>query len=210
MARPVRWYFLSVIILLLVSLVPMLIHSQEDLFLVINQHYNKPLDHLFFWITYLGDGLVFGIVILVLLFNSYSKAITGGVIFIGTSFMAQFIKRVIFSDQLRPVARLGESFDIHIPGGVTPLLHNSFPSGHSTTAFALATFLVLAIRRKQWWPALLGVAILVGYSRIYLSHHFPIDVWAGMIIGTGGAYLSYWWLYRVFERKFRDRSILKK
>lgn len=64
----------------------------------------------------------------------------------------------------------------------------SFPSGHSTMAAALATFVVLMLWRTPWrWPALiLGMAytLLVGYSRLVLGVHYPTDVLAGWLTGT--------------------------
>lgn len=71
----------------------------------------------------------------------------------------------------------------------------SFPSGHSTVAAALVTFMVLLAWRTPWrWPILLvGVAYaaLMGVSRLVLGVHFPTDVLAGWLTGVAcvlGAY----------------------
>lgn len=71
----------------------------------------------------------------------------------------------------------------------------SFPSGHSTMAAALVTFLVLLLwqTRYRWTALVLGVlyALLVGYSRIVLGVHYPTDVLAGWLTGISvviGAY----------------------
>lgn len=67
----------------------------------------------------------------------------------------------------------------------------SFPSGHTSEAFANATSLTLIT--KKWYVAVPAYtwASLVGYSRLYMGVHYPSDVFAGAIVGTGSAWLSY-------------------
>lgn len=60
----------------------------------------------------------------------------------------------------------------------------SFPSGHTSLAFALATFVFLLNRRAG---VLLAVcAVLVGLGRIAVGVHYPSDVLAGAVIGVSG------------------------
>ncbi len=67
----------------------------------------------------------------------------------------------------------------------------SFPSGHTSDAFAFATSLSLSYPR--WYIIIPSYAWAgaAGYSRMYLGVHYPSDVLAGAIIGTGAAYLCY-------------------
>ncbi len=69
--------------------------------------------------------------------------------------------------------------------------NSSFPSGHTAEAFATATSLTLI--SHKWYVALPAYtwAGLVGYSRLYLGVHYPVDVFAGALIGGGSAWLSY-------------------
>jgi len=72
-------------------------------------------------------------------------------------------------------------------------LHNSrwdssFPSGHTSSWFALAT--VYSAKYPKYAIPLYGAGVLVGLSRIYLGEHYPSDVLAGAAIGIGFGYLT--------------------
>ncbi len=77
----------------------------------------------------------------------------------------------------------------------------SFPSGHTSTAFSLATS--LAIQYKKWYVVVPAYAWAssVGYSRLYLGEHYPTDVLAGAVIGAGSAWLSHYLNKKYFSKK---------
>ena len=65
---------------------------------------------------------------------------------------------------------------------------DSFPSGHSTASFAIAT--VLAKRFPLLSPLCLGIALFVGISRVLRGSHFPTDVMGGAIIGILSGFVA--------------------
>ena len=205
-----KQYFIGYVLILIITVIPQLFTTQNELFLKVNGLNNSSLDWFFFYLTYFGDGITFIVIIVVLLFYSYSNALSGLSIFLSTSLFAQLLKNLFFADHFRPFKYLSEQYDLHIPEGVTPLLNNSLPSGHTVTAFALATFLVLTYPKRNIWLPLLLFAWLIAYSRIYLTHHFPIDVWLGSVIGTVGTLLVFWLVAPRFDKRFGQRSVLNR
>jgi len=65
----------------------------------------------------------------------------------------------------------------------------SFPSGHTTSAFATAT--ALSLTYPHWYVAVPAYAYagIVCYSRMRLGMHFPSDVLGGIVIGVGSGFL---------------------
>lgn len=84
---------------------------------------------------------------------------------------------------------------------ITPEDSYSFPSGHTSTAFALATSVTIAY--PKWYvatPAYLW-ASSAAYSRMHFGVHYPSDVIAGALIGSGSAWLCYQLNKRLLQRK---------
>jgi undecaprenyl-diphosphatase len=57
----------------------------------------------------------------------------------------------------------------------------SFPSGHAATSFAAA--MVLTFARPRWAPAFFLLALAIGFSRVYVGVHYPLDVVGGAVLG---------------------------
>jgi membrane-associated phospholipid phosphatase len=72
-----------------------------------------------------------------------------------------------------------------------PYTNYSFPSGHTSSAFNTATSLTIAY--PKWYVAVPAYtyASIMAYSRMHAGVHYPSDVFAGMLLGNGSAWLSH-------------------
>ena len=93
---------------------------------------------------------------------------------------------------------------------VEPLKDFSFPSGHSSNAFASAWALWRTLKKRWGVPALV-LATLIALSRLYVGAHYPSDVLAGVVIGILSAELAVR-IVRLLRRRFKGfrRFISKK
>lgn len=77
-------------------------------------------------------------------------------------------------------------------GPVSNLVYSSFPSGHTVSAFAMATIISSEYREYKWVPVVsYSIATLTGLSRIYDNRHWGSDVVMGAALGWGMAKLIY-------------------
>jgi membrane-associated phospholipid phosphatase len=185
-------FFLPYFVLIMAGLVLNFEYAQKDIFLFVNKLNSPFADSFFRYFTNVGDGLFYLLVTVFVSLITLRKgviclaawALQGGIV--------QFLKRVAFPDNLRPWKMLNEDKMIHLVPDFKPYYSNSFPSGHSATAFCLFALLSIFSRRKWAGLVYFCLALLVVYSRIYLSLHFFLDTYAGMLIGLFSALASYY------------------
>jgi membrane-associated phospholipid phosphatase len=168
-------------------LIAYLITEKGDLELWLNEKNNHIADVFFKYWTHVGDGAVYAVIIILLLaFYSYWSAFYLLLVSILQTILVQILKLVFFPDAPRPKSFFGESVNLHFVEGVEVHAWNSFPSGHTATAFAIACALSILMNHSKnsiWGIVLFVIAALVALSRVYLLQHFFIDTAVGAFLG---------------------------
>ena len=164
---------------------------QSSSFLYINQFTQQLPDTLWAWLTFLGNGWgIFALAFPLLLLAP--RILTAGLFAGAIAAVTSSVLKGIFNLP-RPAGILTEGSFYRI-GEV--LLHRAFPSGHTLTAFAIASAFYFSASREKRAPLLLlfVLAAFVGLSRNAVGAHWLTDVlggagfgiWCGMI----GAWLA--------------------
>lgn len=156
----------------------------------INVNRNKNLDPTFKLVSNSAVPISIGTPIIMYSVGLIKKdsTIKKQAVFIGETFLVNAFITTALKHIVRRERPYNEYPDIEkvISGG-----GYSFPSGHTSTAFGTATALSMAY--PKWYviaPSFVW-ASAVGYSRMHLGVHYPSDVLAGAILGSGSAYLTY-------------------
>ena len=184
--------FLSLLIIgVIASAIALILLPKHQLHISITAHHSPAADVFFRAYTHLGEAWVWAFA-LIFLFIRFKDAILIIASQLTAGLFAQIIKHIynaprpkVYFAQLFPEITLHQVPDVQLHSW------HSFPSGHTTTAFALfmALTCIVAARYKPLQVLFFFMALLVAYSRIYLSQHFLIDVCAGAIIGASAAIL---------------------
>jgi len=150
----------------------------DSVFYLINHELNSPLlDQPMLWITHSGDGLTQGLAIggFYLAGEKETATLLTSAL-IKTWWTTSIAKSVI--QRPRPGVTLN---DVNFVKNYSVCDYRSFPSGHTTSAFAVAT--VLSEQYPDYTPYFYTYSTLVGISRIYTGVHYPSDVLAGAALG---------------------------
>ena len=195
------YFFLEFAFLVIAGSVILLSSSKEEVTLWVNARYSSFSDMFFLAVTQMGAAwFCCAFALAILLWKGWRTALKGALCISGSILVTGFLKHFIFPGKLRPTLHFEGIAELRLLENVVQLQTETFPSGHTTVAFAMATFLAFIIAKKKYQCFFPIIAALIGYSRIYLSQHFITDVYAGMIIGvvvTTIIYLS----FQIFEKR---------
>jgi membrane-associated phospholipid phosphatase len=194
---------------------------------------HTPARDIFYrYYTQVAEWFPYVVCVALLLFSRIGDGAFASAAMILLALTTQLFKNIINAP--RPI----KWFELNMPDVQLPLtpgveVHSwfSFPSGHTTSFFALAFVLCVIFTRSHRSPrnhknhrslrspgtykafsclmqvGLFFLAALGGYSRIYLSQHFAADVFAGMIIGIGITLVCYAVLRRYEDQKWYNYRV---
>lgn len=162
-----------------------IIEFDKELIIYLNNWGSEPWDAFWMLVTNQFSWIPLFLLLFYFIFKSYGWKKGLVLVFVAAALVA-------FSDQFvnlikNNVARLRPNNDPTVNELIRILKHPrgfSFVSGHSTTSFAVTTFMILTLKKHYKHPYLLLIwPLLFAYSRIYVGVHFPIDIFIGMLVG---------------------------
>lgn len=148
---------------------------------------NLSLRTTFKWISRLGDGVFWYMLMTILLLRYQAEALPAVLHMLAVGLVCTVLYKLIKHKTLRP-----RPFNVHpsIICSSQPLDQFSFPSGHTLHAVAFSIVAVAYFPALVW--LVLPFTLLVGLSRPILGLHYPTDVLAGAVIGALLAAVSFY------------------
>lgn len=172
-----------------VSILLLSTFNKATLHLKLNEFNSAFFDVFFKYTTFLGDGILFGVLVIVFFFINKRMSLVFATAGVVTLLNTHLFKKIIFSGLPRPAQYFGLE-NLHLVEGVEMAFSNTFPSGHTTTAFAVFTIFCLYYKNCKSQYLWVLLAIIAGVSRVYLSQHFWLDIFVGSIFGILIGFLS--------------------
>jgi len=198
-------FFIPYFLLLLAGGLILVLYAKTDIHLYINSHHNPAADSFFSNWTSLGLGITIIPVALVLMFVRFRYMIISVLGFLITVIINDSLKPLFHTP--RPITVFGQLHQsLYLVPNVEMYSWNGLPSGHTATGFCMFCILALFINNNVLKFLCFVVALLIAYSRMYLSEHFLQDVYLASIIGVCSALFTYMWVMngRLFN-KFAER-----
>lgn len=199
MTKVLSVYSITYFVLLLFLLGLLYIYPKLELHLLLNSCHTSIQDVFFKYYSMLAEWPLYILALLPIFWKKKELTIFFALCELSGGAILQILKHTFSFD--RPICAFENYHQTILPlvQGVDMHHGNSFPSGHASTFFVFCTCcaIILAYRykkhehhsRKDWLLfnltllALLILAILGAYSRVYLSQHWLSDVCMGSIIG---------------------------
>jgi len=181
--------FVSIFIVL--AFLPLFFLERGELVMTMNETYTHASILFFRAVNTFAFVYVFIPILLFCLFVSYRKAILALFFIAIHGFLIGIFKEWLARDAPRPrLFFLDQGIELRIGEFVKETMLGTFPSGHSTTAFSIAFFLMLMTKNPALQIAIFCFYCVAAFARVYLGHHFYVDVYSGFLFGLLTAMLS--------------------
>ena len=162
-----------------------LLKDKIELHLSINTLGHTSIDLIASWLTHIGDGLFLLFMAVIFLFIRLKTALILFLSFIVSAGIVQLLKHTLFADMKRPYFYFENDSSFRVMEDFTYFTENSFPSGHATSCFVFFTIMAFHFQRSYLLQLVfVSAAVLIAFTRVYLSQHFMQDIIAGSIIGV--------------------------
>ena len=215
--KTVYVYVITYLVLLMAILGLMYVYPKPELHMLLNSYHSSLQDTFFKYYSMLAEWPLYAIALLPLLWKKVKMAIFFAMCELTGGSILQILKHIISTDRPVSVFEHYAYMDLPLVQGVTMHHGNSFPSGHASTFFMFCTCCVIIqaysyIQRDRPYSlgkkilfntmliALLVVAAVGAYSRVYLSQHFLADVCVGSVIGFITPFMMYLLLWNRIPR----------
>jgi len=183
--------------------------NKGDTIQFLNQFYNDITVPIFTFFTHLGEWVGILIPFLYFLFFKPLKYQVGFImVALATLVLVYFFKQIVYPDAIRPIVFFEQQLvDIVNRPEISLNRQHTFPSGHTTAGFAYFFYAALCADKRFFQLLFLGLAFMVGLSRIFLIQHFVSDVVAGSVLGVAIASVIY---YFVIHKNGFKASVFNK
>ncbi len=193
------------IVLVLFGCLPLFFIEKGEEVIFFNRFANSFGDSFYMIISELGKGYMWIPVIIVLLFIRFADAFLATFLLALNGLFSFLFKFVFFNGYPRPMSYLSSDSFTHLIDNFTYFSYNSFPSGHTMTAFSIAFFLGSYIKQNRIVLLIFIIAGLIGFSRIYLLLHFYEDVYAGAVLGGISYYIGNFFSIKIMKTQKHNR-----
>ena len=187
--------FLILYLLFLMAGGALILNYEQGHEIILFSSLHTPLfDQVFKYTTKLAEAPMLLLIVIVAIRFSYGKGLLLGLNALLVFGVTALLKGIAFANQVRPSVFFEGKEHLNFVQGVEIYRYHSFPSGHTSSAFALFFLMSILFKDKKWAPVFFILALMVGISRVYLLEHFFRDVYAGSLIGmlcTTAFYLTF-------------------
>ena len=175
----------------------------RSLFILLNSVHHPVLDQIMWHISGKLEWIPLYIVLLYIIIKKYGK--NSWIILVSVALLIALSDQISVKLFKETIQRYRPCHNLELQD-IVQLVNNKcggkygFFSSHASNSFALAAFMGLLLGRRTLVLMLIWASV-VGYSRIYMGVHYPLDVLAGGIFGISLAYLVFLLMNRFFGEK---------